>query len=451
MQNPNDELENIFQQRFQNFEAQVPDDAFDLIQTRMAAARPPSNRRWYTLAAALLLLISTCTYLRVAKMASADKTYEASKTETGDTTLDGVQTFSEDKNKIQNSDNQVVKNFEHTGKVLLNNKDLIVTQASTQANTQANNQSRASVKATKIPRKQDRNSQQKIEEIGKIDVNNSTTFNNTASAQIIAFGNLAQSPSSILPAGNSTALHQDIRIGTPQFISSLPFSALNWSKTIPRMIEYTAVKAVEKKIKKVSPLTFDYSGAAIWTAYHLMNNTQDQILINEIIVPKEVSVKRLGLRLGLGANLALSKKLNWQNRLSLQISQFSVQYVSKEADYSTLITARVAQSIVVQPSVKTTMVSQQQTQLIATIQSGFMYQLPLGIRVNADVGYQYNQSFEASRWVSLLGVDYSFKSKKCTYAIGPFVELPLTKRNFSFQETLYFSPTYVGFQLRLGR
>ena len=443
MQNPSDELEKIFQQRFQNFEAPVPDDAFEMIQTQLAAARPQSNKRWYLMAAALLLLISTCTYFKVAPKPTANNMVveaEAKNKETNTNSDNAKTIFDNSKNiqNIQNTDNQ------YFGKEKI--------QTNEQKNTLIN-EGQTSIESFKNKKNTSTNKIESTSNQTEKTVNNNinTVINdNIQNAQIVAFEDLQQKSESISEPIFATK-NTEILFAASPTIQSLPLNPLKWNEDALIMIENVAINSITKRPKKQSPLTLDYTGAAIWTAYSLTNNTQDQILINEIVVPKGLSAQRLGLRLGFGANLALSKKLSWHNRLSLQVSQLSVQYASKEVDYTSLITARVAQSIVVQPSIRTVAVTQQQTQFVATVQSGLRYKLLQNFSVNADLGYQHNQSFKAGRLVSTFGADYGFRSKQCTYAIGPFMELPLTGRNFSFQDALYFNPTYIGFQLRVGR
>ncbi len=465
MQNPNDELEKLFSERFVDYDAPVPDDAFDAIQNRLNSPRP-NNKRWFMLAAALLLLISTCSYLKYSSASFLNKGNDVEKKSLANTNETQHQNdISDNLKNTQIVDNQYIINKKENTKTTSSKKDETSLEKNRAFDVEKN-QKNASID-TKTPvlnvsesvLKTKNANNDKVNNINDNNVGNfvdnsnnqpktSTTIEENKNTNTLENVLNTLNPA-LIEANNSINDHEKTQ--PLENIQKLFPNPMVWMNGPSQITLPTVAEAIPKKPRTHIPITFDYSAAALWTSYGIANNTKDHILINQVVVPKVTSAQRLGLRVGLGLNVQLTPNLTFQQQLSAQLSQLSMQYVSTEADYSLLKTSKVGQGIVVQPSLKTTNITQEQTQFVATVQSGLRYQLPRHVAISAAAGYQYNQGFKAGRWISSYGADYGFKTKTCTYHIGPFAEIPLSRNVFSFQDALYFNPTYVGVQLRIGK
>jgi hypothetical protein len=329
MQHPNDELEKLFSERFSDFEAPVPDDAFDAIQKRINAPRPNANKRWYWLAAALLLLISTCSYLKYSGNQSSNLNNQAA---TNTTEINNQ--ASAQKNDVQkNVQHELQKetliqkgNVQNVDNQIINNKNIVNKKENINVNQFENN---TAPKAKDIQKNTPKDALLD-NKTSTIDVNKTNVVENIVNNNVTSIENIQMVVTSkiidklVEPKTENQPMRE--ATSTPEKINTLFPNPLTWVKGPSQITLPTVAGAIPKKPRKQIPIAFDYSAAAMWTSYAVSNNVKDHILINQIVVPSATSAKRFGLRVGVGANIQLTKNLTFQNQLSAQIAQISMDY-----------------------------------------------------------------------------------------------------------------------------
>ncbi len=459
MQKPNDDLEKIFNERFQDYEAPVDDTEFDAIRAKMQAPTNPNKKR-YALAALLLLFISTCTYIQwrgVAVQTANEATISKQTAEKLSNVADNKINKSIKENiklntntDIQNIDNQLFINKKENNK--LENKAKTKAFENKKSNTDFINENKKTIEVTK----------QSLKNIGRLIASNPESTNTKV---------IVQSPT--IEAQNTTGIQniealitektttkQTIENTTVQNEKIMPFElipnlqiellAINNTRELSNLPSITQYS--KKQAKTSFPIFFNSSITPTWTSYRISSNKEDDKFVSDVILAQNVVNQRLGLRLAAALDLQLHKKLIWRNEFAASVSPIIVEYKTKEIDNENLnIFALNAQSISVQPSFKTTDVAHNQLHNLYSLQSGLVYNTPFGLAVQAAAAYQYDNYFKASRWTTHLGIERSFKLGRNTLSVGPFVEIPLSQKAFSLDNTIYVSPTFSGINFRIGK
>ena len=437
MQKPNDDLEKIFNERFRDYEAPVDDTEFDAIRAKMQAPTNPNKKR-YALAALLLLLLSTCTYMQWSGVALQTANEVNNNKQTAEKSINVTNNNIKENIKFnintdtQNIDNQLFINKKENNK--LGNK---------KTNTDFINENKKSIEVTK----------QSLKNIGTPIASNPELTNTKV---------IVQSP--IVETQNTTEI-QNVEAKTIEK-TTLPNEQITPFELIPNLqIELLAINNTRqlsnlpsitqysKKQHKTSFLIFFNSSITpTWTSYSIISNKEDDKYVSDVVLAQNAANQRLGLRLAAALDLQLHKKLIWRNELSASVSPIIIEYKTKELNNENLnIFALSAQSISIQSSIKTVDITHNQLHNLYSLQSGLVYKAPFGLAVQAAAAYQYDSYFKASRWTTHLGLERSFKLGHNTLSVGPFVEIPLSQNAFSLDNTIYISPTFSGINFRIGK